>query len=88
MDLYQPSGVGKRKKRSDSLGQVEYFYPVGPARSSSSGLEVRGGRLTVKDRVTSEAKNNATSAASKNKHGQSANIQDNVGLTVIIPGGI
>ncbi len=104
MDLYQPSGVGKkrRKKRSGVAlrhqGEVEYFYPVGPSRSTASNLEIRGGRYNVKENpstVLSAIKRNGTASiepvskpqSAHQNHGKSADIEDNVGLTVIIPGG-
>ena len=69
LDLYQPSGMGKRRKRNDrsvNHGEVEYFYPIDKSRQNSRALEPR----------------NQT-----NRPTSTANIDDNVGVTVIMPGG-
>ena len=71
MDLYQPSGMGRRRRRrSDDeghKGQIEYFYPVAP---SIKPVRRNNSRILGKD-----------------DDSKSAAFKDNVGVTVIMPGG-
>ena len=64
LDLYQPSGMGRRRKRSEPVGQVEYFYP---------SRNIQSAPLRIK-------KNETFVPAS-------ADINDNIGVTVIMPEG-
>eukprot|EP00093_Oithona_nana_P013146 13146.XXX_209624_207241_1 [CDS] Oithona nana genome sequencing. len=45
LDLYQPSGMGRRRKRSEAVGQVEYFYP--------SSRKIQSAPLRIKKNETS-----------------------------------
>ena len=71
LDLYQPSGMGKRRKRSDrsvKQGEVEYFYPVTKNRENS--------------RILKAVEPNRTEILPT-----STDIDDNVGVTVLMPEG-
>ena len=74
LDLYQPSGMGRRRKRTrksrnaDDEGHLGYFYPVTPS--------------TKQRRNNSRVLNDP-----KEKFGTATNINDNVGVTVIMPPG-
>ena len=71
LDLYQPSGMGKRRKRNDrsvKQGEVEYFYPVTKSRENS--------------RILKAIEQNRTEILPT-----STDIDDNVGVTVLLPEG-
>ena len=74
LDLYQPSGMGRRRKRTrksrnaDDEGHLGYFYPVTPG--------------TKQRRNNSRVLNDP-----KESFGTATNINDNVGVTVIMPPG-
>ena len=74
LDLYQPSGMGRRRKRTrksrnaDDEGHLGYFYPVTPSTKQRRN----------NSRVLNDPKEN---------FGTATNINDNVGVTVIMPPG-
>ena len=75
LDLYQPSGMGRRRKRTrksrsaDDEGHLGYFYPVTPSTKQRRN----------NSRVLNDPK--------KENFGTATNINDNVGVTVIMPPG-
>ena len=74
LDLYQPSGMGRRRKRTrksrnaDDEGHLGFFYPVTPSTKQRRN----------NSRVLNDPKENFGTATS---------INDNVGVTVIMPPG-
>jgi len=72
LDLYQPSGMGRRRKRTrksrnaDDEGHLGFFYPVTPSVKQRRN----------NSRVLNDPKEN---------FGTATNINDNVGVTVIMP---
>ena len=58
--------MGRRRKRSEAVGQVEYFYP--------SSRKIQSAPLRIKKNETSL------------RH-SSTDINDNIGVTVIMPEG-
>jgi hypothetical protein len=74
-------GKKRRKRRESPLqqqGEVEYFYPV------SNPSESNNQNKLAKRKLHQEPFKNRP----LNKTNSSANIKDNVGMTVIMPGGI
>ena len=74
LDLYQPSGMGRRRKRTrksrsaDDEGHLGFFYPVTPSTKQRRN----------NSRILNDPKEN---------FGTATNINDNVGVTVIMPPG-
>ena len=75
--MYQPSGMGRRRRRrsddsSGHEGHVEYFYPVTPGIQPVKKIRRTNSRI-LNDHIKESF--------------PATNINDNVGVTVLMPPG-
>ena len=84
MDLQQPNGLGRRKRHSPNLGYVE-SVPIPQPES----LKRRRNFFPVVETEPETSRNNETTFAETEAkdNDKSAKIDDNVSLTILIPGG-
>lgn len=78
LDLYQPSGVG-RKRRDTAIGKGEVYF-----QRPSSALTTSTHRIFYPVTAKSFENHHHLSDETKDHH-PSADIKDNVGLTVVVP---
>ena len=86
MDLQQPNGLGRRKRHSTNLGYVE-SVPIPKPESLKRRRNFFPVVETEPETVTSRNNETAFAETEVKDNDKSAKIDDNVSLTVLIPGG-